>query len=143
MAAEFVLDADVAIAWFIPGSPEQRDYAGWVARHIETTGASCVVPALWHFEVGAVLIRARRAPQIRFSEAKLRAAMDRLRRLSPETRLSTQTAAEVIERARACNLQGYDVAYFDLARDLELPIATLDGGIRTACRRFGVKLLQP
>lgn len=142
MATRFVLDADVTLAWFVPGSAEQYDYATRVARHIESTGASSLVPMLWHFEVGSVLVRARRFRQIRFSEAKLRAAFERLRRLAPQTDLHFQTAVEVMERARACNLQGYDVAYFDLARERELPIATLDRGIRSACRRFGVALLE-
>jgi hypothetical protein len=34
----------------------------------------------------------------------------------------------------------HDALYFDLAQVLGLPIATLDGGLRTAAKAHGVKL---
>ena len=50
-------------------------------------------------------------------------------------------AAEVIDLGLRYHLQGYDVVYFELARRLGVPVATLDGGMRTACGIFRVKLL--
>jgi predicted nucleic acid-binding protein len=35
----------------------------------------------------------------------------------------------------------YDAVYFELARRLRVPIASIDEGIRTACDSFGVELL--
>jgi len=35
----------------------------------------------------------------------------------------------------------HDAAYFELARRLRVPIASIDEGIRTACDVFGVELL--
>ena len=54
----------------------------------------------------------------------------------------SETCAEVVRLAQTYNLQGYDAVYFDLARERGLPIATLDRGIRSASRRFGVELLE-
>jgi len=52
-------------------------------------------------------------------------------------------AAEVVDLGLRYHLQGYDVVYFELARRLGVPVATLDGGMRTACGIFRVKLLVP
>jgi len=41
------------------------------------------------------------------------------------------------------HLQGYDALYFNLARTLELPLATLDQGHRQAAMAHGVKLFEP
>jgi predicted nucleic acid-binding protein len=50
-------------------------------------------------------------------------------------------AAEVVDLGLRYHLQGYDVVYFELARRLGAPVATLDGGMRTACGIFRVKLV--
>jgi predicted nucleic acid-binding protein len=50
-------------------------------------------------------------------------------------------AAEVVDLGLRYHLQGYDVVYLELARRLGVPVATLDGGMRTACETFRVKLV--
>ena len=61
MAAErFVLDASVAIDWFLPGSASNRRYAERILEQISAENLVPVVPDLWHYELGSVLIAAKR-----------------------------------------------------------------------------------
>jgi len=59
MAAErIVLDAGVAVEWFLPaGGPSQR-YAEGILERISAGGLFSAVPDLWHYELGSVLVAA-------------------------------------------------------------------------------------
>ena len=54
--------------------------------------------------------------------------------------MNAYTVAIIVERARRYRVQAFDALYFDLAYVLGLPIATLDGGLRTAAKAHGVRL---
>jgi predicted nucleic acid-binding protein len=75
--------------------------------------------------------------------AKLSASQATLRSFQFETLAIELDAAEVVDLGLRYHLQGSDVVYFELARRLGVPVATLDGGMRTACGMFRVKLLVP
>jgi predicted nucleic acid-binding protein len=140
MAAErFILDASVAIEWFLPGSGIRSRYAENILEKISAEELLPTVPDLWHYELGSVLIAAKRDRRI--SAANLRAAQIAIRGLQPETLAIELDAAELIDLSQRYHLQGYDVIYFELARRLSVPIASLDGGIKTACGVFGIELL--
>ena len=141
MAVErIVLDASVAVEWFLPGGGATQRYAENILERISTGEIAPIVPNLWHYEVGSVLIAAKRDKRI--SATKLAASRTILKTLEFETLALQLDAADVIELGLRYHLQGYDVVYFELARRLAIPIATLDGGLRTACGTFRVKLLQ-
>jgi predicted nucleic acid-binding protein len=120
------------------GGP-RAGYAEKILEKISTGELLPDVPDLWHYELGSVLIAARRDKRI--SAAKLRAAQTVLRALGVETLALEIDASEVIELSRRFHLQGYDVVYFELARRLAISIASIDGGIKTACGTFGVQML--
>lgn len=86
-----------------------------------------------------MLVAAKRDKRI--SAAKLGASQATLRAFEFETLAVELDAAEVVDLGLRYHLQGYDVVYFELARRISVPIATLDGGMRTACGMFRVKLL--
>jgi predicted nucleic acid-binding protein len=138
-AERFVLDASVAVEWFLPGGGPRARYAEKILERISVGELLPVVPDLWHYELGSVLIAARRDKRI--SAAKLGTAQSALRALGVETLALELDASEVVELSRRFHLQGYDVVYFELARRLEIPIASIDGGIKTACGTFGVQML--
>jgi predicted nucleic acid-binding protein len=138
-AERFVLDASVAVAWFLPCGGPRGHYAETILEQIGIGELIPMVPDLWHYELGSVLVAARRDKRI--SAAKLGVAQTALRALGVETLALELNASEVIDLSQRYHLQGYDVIYFELARRLAIPIATLDGGIKTACKTFGVKLL--
>ena len=133
-----ILDASVTIEWFVSDKPGIATYADDVLEAIESREILPLVPDLWHYEIGSVLIAAKRARRI--TARRLDEAVDVLNKLRPFTINTRRTASEVVEQAAAFYLQGYDAVYFELAKRLNVPIATSDGGIRTACRVHGVKL---
>ena len=57
-----------------------------------------------------------------------------------ETHKETPDVGAIVDLARRYHLQAGDAIYFDLAYASEMPIATLDGGLRTAAKAHGVKL---
>lgn len=141
MTTRFVLDASVALTWFLDEAPEQVAYAQAVARFIQEGNPVCVVPAIWHVEVAGVLLAAHRDPRRRFSGAKLGSALEVLEGFSLETHHFPHEPREIVGLARQYQLQTADALYFDLARSQRIPIATFDRGLRSACERFGVELL--
>ena len=66
-----------------------------------------------------------------------------LRALNLETHQLTLDVGDVAVLAEQYHLSGHDAVYFHLARSLELPLASFDGGLRTACHQQGTKLLHP
>ena len=50
--------------------------------------------------------------------------------------------SELYARAMALRCQVADAIYLSLARELDLSIATLDGGIRQAARQAGIEVLK-
>ena len=133
-----LLDASVTLEWFVADKPGTATYADDVLHAIVNREILPLVPDLWHYGVGSVLIAAKRARRI--TALRLKKALEVLSKLRPFTINTRQTASEVVEQAAAFYLQGYDAVYFDLAKRLNVPIATSDGGMRTACRAHGVKL---
>jgi len=135
-AERFVLDASVAVEWFLPGGGPGFRYASGILERIGKGELAPLVPDLWHYELGSVLIAAKRDKRV--SAAKLRASQHLIRRLQPETLAIEIDAATVVDISQRYHLQGYDAVYFELARRLARPIASLDDGIRTAMQ--GVRL---
>ena len=138
-AERFVLDASVALEWFLPGGGEGVRYAEIILERVSRGDLVPSVPDLWHTEIASVLIAAKRGKRI--SAAKLQSSQLSIRRLQIETLAIELDAAELIDLSQRYHLQGYDTVYFETARRLAIPIASIDGGIKTACRVFGVKLL--
>jgi predicted nucleic acid-binding protein len=140
MAIELVLDASVSLAWFLKESPERAAYAAAVSG-AAADGAVMHVPVQWGIEMGHVLLREYRRKALR--RAKLRQAIEDLESFDIRTHLELFTARRVVELAERYHLQGYDALYFDLARALKLPLATLDHGHREVARLHGVALFAP
>ena len=136
--SDFVLDASVSLCWFIPSSPAQDIYADKILTLI-TNGAVPVVPSLWIEEMAARLMKAKRSRMI--SLATLNKATRIIEDLPYETHHIGYTFTELITAAKAYNLQVYDTVYFELAKRLGIPMATVDKGIKTACKSHAVTLL--
>lgn len=139
----FVLDASVALELYSPkADPEQLQYASAVLRLLVAARVVALVPRHWHIEVAHRLLTWRRSHSLsrgRFEEAHLFLAdlpIDTAR--DQELELST-----VLERAKGYHVQAFDLPYLDLAIELEVPLATLDGGLASAARREGVEVFQP
>ena len=139
-ADRLVLDTSVAIAWFFSEAESQNFYAASVLRLIDD-GAKPFVPALFHIEVAEFLMRRRRTPSARFSQARLDAVMDGLDALGLQTVSTVATYRDIASWAREYHVQAKDTPFVRLAAQEGLPLATLDGGQRQAAKVLDLPLV--
>jgi predicted nucleic acid-binding protein len=96
------------------------------------------VPSLWQLEVANVLLVAERRKRIK--EAQARRFLELLGSLPIRIDQSGDDPLAILAVGRRHGLSAYDAAYLVLAERLAMPLATLDGRLRTACRNAGVPL---
>jgi len=134
----FVLDASVALAWFI--DTPVPDYATTIRQRM-SVGQRAIVPAIWHLEMANALAVAERRGAIRAED--ISSALDLIDFLlsgAIESRPDFVSARGALRTARMFNLSAYEAVYLDTARTSGLPLATLDKSLRSAATRAGVQL---
>ena len=137
--SRFVLDASVALAWFIDRPVDA--YAVEVREKIRG-GDRAVVPPLWETEFANGVLMAERRKLMTVSEGdECMVEMDQLRRASIEADSGFRSIREVLAAARTFQLTVYDAWYLELARREGLPLATLDKGLRAAAAKAGIPAL--
>jgi predicted nucleic acid-binding protein len=136
----FVLDASVALRWFL-NAPVPA-YAVRV-RQMLIAGARAVVPSLWHLEMANGLIVAERRGVLTSADAD-RSLID-VEALLAQAIESAGDAFSIRQShaaARAFQLSAYDAVYLETARRERLPLATLDEPLRKGALKAGVELLR-
>jgi predicted nucleic acid-binding protein len=103
--------------------------------------AGAVVPPLWRFEVGNGLQMAIRRKRIDFAYrddalAELTAAP-----IITDADANAHAWTNTLRLSERFSLTLYDAAYIELAHRRALPLATLDGAMRTAARDLGLTVL--
>lgn len=137
MAADFVLDASVALRWLLQdGSSADRGYADHVLD--ELGAARAWVPALWYTEVVHVLRCAEDTGQI--GESDVTEFVYQLSQLPIAQDVASPAAIQlaVASVSREFKLTGYDAQYLELAKRRNIPLATLDKELRKAAKKAGV-----
>lgn len=140
--SDLVIDACVAIDWFIPSEPGEiysvplveMAYSGKVRVH---------VPVNFSVEVCGQLLRHHRRSPETYTANWLSHSVKALDAMRISTHVIGLSFKELTDVANAYNLSAYDTAYFHLARLLELPIATRDRGILSACKQWDVLRWSP
>ena len=134
MSDPFVLDCSVAMAWFFEG--EATPACDRLLDRLNTDGQA-VVAMHWPLEVGNTLLMGERRK--RSSAADTAHFLAILASLSIEIDRETglNACTTTLALARSHNLTLYDGAYLELAMRRNLPIATLDRGLRSAARKAG------
>jgi predicted nucleic acid-binding protein len=132
-----VLDSSVTLAWLF--SDELTPATHQVLDRVAADGAW--VPSLWRLEVANSLqIGVRRG---RITADFRDTALTDLALLNimadPDTDIFAWSTT--LRLADRWGLTLYDAAYLELARRLDLPLATLDRELRVAADNLGVKLL--
>jgi predicted nucleic acid-binding protein len=132
-----VVDCSVAVSWCFEDEASPQGDA--LLERLQDRGA--VVPALWHLEIGNVLIQAERRGRI--TPADLAARIELLRKLPLDTDEETvnRALAEILSLARAQRLTTYDATYLELAACRGLPLATKDRELQDAARQLGVEVI--
>jgi len=132
-----VIDSSATLAWVYP--EEATEAIGQVFDRVIESGAW--VPSLWWLEVANVLemgVR-RRRHDAAFRDASLSDLGLLPIKQDPDTH--AQAWGATLELAARHRLTLYDAAYLELALRRRLPLATLDGDLRTAAQAEGVELL--
>lgn len=132
---DFVLDASVALAWFL--DDEQAPQADNVRARLIRERA--YVPQLWHLEVRKGLIIAERRG--RLSATRINECLEAIKRLPIQTD-SEAVLDTVVSLARMHNLSVYDAVYLELAKRRDAALASLDGALLRAAAEEGVELVM-
>ncbi len=136
----FVLDASVALRWFLDNPVPA--YANRV-KQLMLSGARAVVPALWHLEMANGLVVAERRGILTGRDVdESLIDLEQLSSHSVDSDTALISARQALAVARPSGLSAYDAVYLDLARREQLPLATLDEGLRAAASQAGVRLLR-
>ena len=130
----FVLDNSIVMAWSF--EDECDDYADAVLDRLATSSA--IVPALWPLEVANALLMGERRK--RSTEAETIKWTGILASLPIVIDGETDSHAwnDTLGLARGHSLTAYDAAYMALAIRLGLPLATIDGKLKTAAVAVGL-----
>jgi len=136
----FVLDASVALRWFLDDSVSP--YADRV-KQLLVKGERAVVPALWHLEMSNGLAAAERRSILSFADIdRALLNIERIVAQAIDTSSTFVSVRQALATARAFKLSAYDAVYLDLARHDRLPLASLDERLREAAGHAGVELLR-
>ncbi len=136
----FVLDASVVLGWFVdyPTPP-----LALRAKRLLAQGARALVPAIWHLEVANGLSVAEKRGVLASADVdRCLADVELVLSTAIETRADLVMVNHAAAYSRAFGLSPYDAVYLHLARVEAVPIATLDGKLRTAAERFGLRAVR-
>jgi predicted nucleic acid-binding protein len=129
-----VLDASVAIAWFVrKQATAYTDRIRLLARR-----EPLHVPAVWKLEVANALIMLERRGNVSAKAAGTAAEL--LGDLVVTVHADRLGIAELLSFAGTHGLSAYDASYLDLALSLRLPLACRDGPLQRALSAAGVRL---
>ena len=131
---EFVLDCSATIPWVFASEATPETDA---LLDVLAAGGKAWVPALWHLELGNVLLHAQRKRRIdKAGIEKFLSALDVYDiEVDPET--MTVAWSRTLALAESYVLSVYDAAYLELALRRGLPLASLDDSLRRAMQKAG------
>lgn len=137
----WVLDCSATLPWIF--ADEANEGCDHLLDRL-TAGEQVWVPALWHLELGNVLVGAQRKKRI--DQAGIEGFIAQLGNyeLIVDTETISRAWNKTMHLALQHHLSTYDAAYLELALRRNLPLATLDQALIAAARTSGVSLcLQP
>jgi predicted nucleic acid-binding protein len=138
-ANAFVLDGSVTMVW---GFDDEADsYAEAILDKMPELQAH--VPSLWPLEVANVLIVGERRNRVTAADAARFLAILSAFPIAVDDQTVAHAWSDTMHLARAHNLSAYDAAYLELAIRVGLPLAALDGRLKTAAQAMGVPLFDP
>lgn len=132
-----VLDANVAVDWFCPSAP--GEVYSLPLEDLQYEGKVCFLTPL-HFDVEIARILRKRyfSDKKVFPRAWLNNSLEVLDLMQIQSVALGTNLRMLGELSLTYNLDVPDVPYLHLARQLELPLATRDRGLITACKSWNV-----
>lgn len=137
MSAAFVVDCSMAMAWLFRDEATPKTAA--LLNRLATEAA--LVPGWWFIEIINVLAIAERKGRI--TPLQSDAFISDLSKLGIERddEAPDRAFTHLLALCRTYRLPSYDAIYLDLAIRRNLPLATLDDGLRKIAQKLGVALL--
>ena len=137
MRTEFVLDCSATLPWVF-GDEASPAADALLDRLVQ--GERAWVPALWHLELGNVLLGAKRRGRI--DQAGIEGFLSRLAvyDIAVDDQTMERAWQKTLDLALQHSLSTYDAAYLELALRRGLPLASLDRELIAAARACGVTL---
>ena len=133
----FVLDCSVTMSWVFP---DEATGATDALRQ-SLVNDMAVAPVLWPLEVGNVLLVATRRGRIHMDDWKRIHHNLAVLPIEVDPETPDRVWPAILPLAMEYNLSVYDAAYLELAVRYQLPLATLDGELRAACRAAKIDTL--
>ena len=134
--AEFVLDASVALAWFFQDAADA--YADRVLESLAERTA--VVPSIWPLEIANALVTGERRNRNLPEQSDTWLSNMKQLPIRVEAEVGLAEIPDLLAICRSWQLTSYDAAYLELARRLQLPLATLDQKLHQAASAAGLTL---
>ena len=137
MSEAFVLDCSATLPWVF--GDEATSACDRLLDEL-TAGGRAWVPALWHLELGNVLLGAQRRNRI--DQAGIEAFLAQLAvyDISVDDQTMERAWQKTLDLAIQHRLSTYDAAYLELALRRAIPLATLDSALIAAAQTCGVAL---
>lgn len=132
----FVLDCSVTMAWCF--DDEATDYTNSIRDSLALMRA--VVPALWPIEVASATIVGERRKRLDAARGTRFLSLLQSLPIIIDDETAVRSWADTMHLARAHNLSAYVATYLELAIRRGLPLACLDGKLKTAAQAVGVPL---
>ena len=133
----FVLDSSVTLAWCF--DDEHTEATDALLQRVVESGAEA--PSLWPLEILNALAMAERRGRIDADKRHRLAGFLHDLPVSLDADTASQAWVATSRLAARHRLTIYDAAYLELAQRLNLPLATLDAGLRAAADALAIELL--
>lgn len=140
--AGIVIDNSVAMRWLVEsGKSADQWYAMQVRDAVQVERLPVLAPYLWSYEAANVADFYVRRDELKFSTA--RKALQALYDLFTIVVDKGETPMALLEASAQYRVTSYDASYLLLARNEELPLATLNKQMRRIAKRMGVEVFAP
>lgn len=135
-----VVDASALLPLALSDTPARTDYAAALIERTARAELELVIPQICHVELAGVITRKVRSRAL--TNATAQEFFEQLDGLGFELFVESVRYGELYAHAMELGSQVADAIYLSLARELALPIATLDGGMRQAAKQAGIAVLE-
>jgi predicted nucleic acid-binding protein len=129
-----VIDSSIALTWCF--ADEATTETDALFELVRDDGG--IVPALWHLELGNVLLQAEKRGRITARDVAIRLELIAALPISVDQETTSRAWSGILAIARTEGLTTYDAAYLELAQRRGLTLLTKDADLAAASRRWGV-----
>ena len=135
---QVVVGAAVALAWCFPDEASTDADAVLVALK----GHTIVVPAVWGLEIANAMFVGERRTRLKQLEILRFVALLEGLSILQDNQTVSENVSHVLPLGRLYGLSAYDAAYLELAIRHGAQLATLDGALRLAAKRAGIRIFS-